>query len=193
MLNGSPSHLARAFLCLLALASGPVFGAGDDVPVLRFNVSPNGYPPYLIVKQDRASGIMWDVMERIASRLGYRVVAERIPRKRVDQMLLDGFIDATPRAREWTAEPDKFLFTDPVVHIEEVFFVPSQSPLEYQQPEDLFSRTVVTHLGYLYPPLEPYFQSGKIQRFDVARDRNMFTYLVYGQPVRCGDCRSSGR
>jgi polar amino acid transport system substrate-binding protein len=180
MLNGSPSHLARAFLCLLALASRPVFGAGDDVPVLRFNVSPNGYPPYLIVKQDRASGIMWDVMERIASRLGYRLVAERIPRKRVDQMLLDGFIDATPRAREWTAEPDKFLFTDPVVHIEEVFFVPSQSPLEYQQPEDLFSRTVVTHLGYLYPPLEPYFQSGKIQRFDVARDRDMFTYLVYG-------------
>lgn len=178
--NTSPMALAALLLLSTALLFPATAGATSDKQTLRFNVSPNGYPPYLIVENREPSGIMWEVMSLIADRLGYELIAEKIPRKRVDQMLLEGYIDATPRAREWTDDPEKFLFTDPVVAIEEVFFIPKDSELTYQSPEDIFSRTIVTHLGYIYPTLEQHFESGKIRRFDVARDRDMFLYVLHG-------------
>ncbi|WP_417567830.1 substrate-binding periplasmic protein [Marinobacter sp.] len=166
---------------LLALSAIAIRGANaQEQKVFHLNISPNGYPPYLIVDQGAPSGIMWDVVSLISHRLGYRVVAQKVPRKRVDQMLLDGFIDGTPRAREWTDHPEKFLFTNPIVNIEEVFFIPKGSKLSYETPEDLFSKTIVTHLGYLHPQLETYFTEGKIRRFDVSRDRDMFTFVLHG-------------
>lgn len=173
------SPILAALLFALATLSPSAF-ASKEKQVFRFNVSPNGYPPYLIVHQNQPSGIMWDVVSVVAQRLGYRVIAEQIPRKRVDQMLLDGYIDATPRAREWADDPEKFLFTDAIVDIEEVFFVPAQSSFYYESPDDLISKTIVTHLGYRYPLLEPYFEEGRIRRFDVSRDKDMFTLVLHG-------------
>lgn len=174
-------------LVFLLVVSGVSYADSDRIAngdctedVFRFNVSPNGYPPYLIVQEDGQSGIMWEVVTRIADRMDFTVTAEKVPRKRVDQMLLDGYIDGTPRAREWTDQPDKYLFTNPVVEIEEVFFVPADSPLEYESPEDLHGKTLVAHLGYLYPSIEPHFDSGAIKRFDVSRDKDMFNYLLHG-------------
>lgn len=172
-------------LILLVFAlTAPVQTAGaneQNAKTLRFNVSPNGYPPYLIVEDNQPAGIMWDVVTLIAERIGYEVVAEQIPRKRVDAMLQEGYIDGTPRAIEWTDNPDQFLFTDPVVAVEEVLFIPAGSELQYRKPEDLFNRTIVTHLGYSYPKLEPHLEKEKIRRFDVSRDRDMFTFLLHGK------------
>lgn len=174
---------AKRIACLLFLltfALGTCASPASDENVFRFNISPNGYPPYLIVDQDAPSGIMWDVVSLITERLGCQIVAKKVPRKRVDQMLLDGYIDGTSRAEEWTHEPEKFLFTEPVVKVQEVFFTPKDAGKIYHSPEDLFSKTVITHLGYMYPALEPHFESGAIKRFDVSRERDMFIFLLHG-------------
>ena len=147
-------------------------------PVFRFNVSPNGYPPYLMHENNGRTGIMWDVVEEIAGRIGYRVEAVRVPRKRVDKLLLKGMFDGTSRAKEWTDNPEDFIFTDPVVDIEEVIFFPKDSSEEFQVIEDLFSLTLITRLGYHYPELDSHFESGQIQRFDVSRDQDIFVYLL---------------
>ncbi|WP_417518312.1 substrate-binding periplasmic protein [Marinobacter sp.] len=166
------------FLLFFFLSSSAASESGRKI--FHFNISPDGYPPYMIVDQEAPSGIMWDVVTLISERMGYTIVAKKIPRKRVDQMLLDGYIDGTSRAIEWTHEPESFLFTDPVVDIQEVFFTPKHNGETYHSPEDLFSKTVVTHLGYLYPELEPHFESGAIKRFDVPRERDMFNFLLHG-------------
>lgn len=165
-------------LCAFALSANTALASGEKV--FRFNISPNGYPPYMIVDQGAPSGIMWDVVSLITERLGYDISARQIPRKRVDQMLLDGYVDGTSRAIEWTHKPGNFLFTDPVVEIQEVFFTPKDAGETYHSPEDLYSKTLVTHLGYLYPELQPHFESGAITRFDVAQDRDMFRFLLHG-------------
>lgn len=180
------ASLTLAFSSLLgtvALANEEGAAPEDAERVFRFNVSPNGYPPYLINEDGKQSGIMWDVVSVIAERLDYKVIPEKVPRKRVDQMLAEGYIDGTTRAKEWTDNPDEFAFTDPVVDIEEVLFVPRESNLQFEVPEDLFSRTLVTHLGYHYPALEPHFESGKIERFDVSRDKDMFKYVLHGDDM----------
>ena len=182
MKNRRSCRLPALISALLLVFSPLAFRTADaqEQNFFHLNISPNGYPPYLIVDQSEPSGIVWDVVSLVTQRIGYSVVAEKIPRKRVDQMLLHGYVDGTPRAREWTDHPDKFLFTDPIVNIEEVFFVPKHSKLSYETPEDLFSKTIVTHLGYLYPKLESYFAQGKVRRFDVSRDRDMFTFVLHG-------------
>ena len=187
---GSPRKLHALALCaaltLLAAYFSPVANAkpsNSAEKVFRFNVSPNGYPPYLIIDGDHVSGIMWTVVQEVTQRLGYTVEAHKVPRKRVDQMIRDGIIDGTSRAREWTSKPDDFLFTDPVVHIEEVVFFPKESPHQFNVVEDLFSLTLVTHLGYQYPALRPHLESGKINRFDVARDQDLFVYVHRGEEL----------
>lgn len=158
-------------------------GSSPRQKVFRFNVSPNGYPPYLIVDGDQTSGIMWAVVEEISGRLGYRVEAHKMPHKRVEQMLHSGLIDGTARAREWTEKPEDFVFTDPIVQTEEVVFFPVGSPHSFKVVEDLFSLTLVTHLGYTYPGLEQHFTSGKITRFDVPRDQDLFLYASQGDDL----------
>jgi len=184
----SPSisfRLAPAVAGLLLLASSlapantPAAGLSDsESRVFRFNVSPSGYPPYLICGDNGTAGIMWEVVETIAEHIGYRVEPVKVPRKRVDQLLLEGLFDGTPRAREWTDNPDEFIFTDPVVDIEEVIFFPKDSAAKFRVVEDLFSLTLVTRLGYYFPALEPHFRSGRIERFNVPRDQDIFIYLL---------------
>lgn len=167
--------LAAALLLL------PCFPAqAEKLQTLRLNVSPNGYPPYTIVGDHAVSGIVWDVTTAIGQRLGFQVEAYKIPRKRVDGMLLDGYFDATARAPEWTEHPEQFVFTQPIVRVQEVFFTVGDKRFVYDRPEDLDGKVVVTHLGYKYPYLKDLFESGKAQRFDVPRDRDMFSYLLQG-------------
>lgn len=173
-----------AITVLLATAawSGEHPAADNDSPeideVLRLNVSPNGYPPYLITDEDNMSGIIWDVVSHIASQLNYQVAPIKVPRKRVDELVLKGYVDATSRAIEWTKEPERFLFTDPIVHVEEVFFYPANSDFRFQSPMDLEAKTIVTHLGYQYPSLRQVFDYGIAERFDVNDDVDMFRYLL---------------
>lgn len=161
--------------------SGSVSANDATARVLKLNISSDGYPPYLIIDRDgNPGGIAYDVISRIADRLGYTVEPLRVPRKRVDDLLLEGHIDATPRAREWTENPDQYLFTDPIIDVQEVFFTPAEKRLDFDSPETLPRMKVVTPLGYYYPKLQGLFESGHLERFEVSNDRDMFTYLLHG-------------
>lgn len=191
MSMGSPRvsyRIAAMAACLVAASGMPALAESTSVDnatsenrIFRYNVSPAGYPPYLINEKGRTTGIMWEVVAKISERLGYQLEAVKVPRKRVDQLLRKEMIDGTSRAKEWTDRPEDFLFTDPIVDIEEVVFFPSDSTAEFQVVEDLYSMTLVTHLGYHYPALQPYFESGQIKRFDVARDKDLFVYVLRGE------------
>ncbi|MBJ6138108.1 substrate-binding periplasmic protein [Marinobacter litoralis] len=170
-----------AFSLVLSTAGASASESVAESPkTFRLNVSPHGYPPYLIVDNDQPSGILWDVMETIAPRLGYQLIPRKIPRKRVDGMLMDGYIDGTLRAIEWTENPENFLFTQAVVNVEEVLFVEQDSKIVFSHPSDLFGHTVVAHLGYKYPLLAPYFEQNKIKRFNVSNDKDLFRYVLLG-------------
>lgn len=173
--------LELAILLLWAVSFSALGATAQEQKVFRFNISPDGYPPYLITKGEQPSGIIWDVVNLITGRMGYKVVPAQIPRKRVDRMLLEGYIDGTSRAVEWTDNPERFLFTMPIVSIEQVFFTPSSSEQVYDAANGYLPKIVVTHLGYRYPELEPYFNAGTVRRFDVPRERDLFTFLIHGK------------
>lgn len=149
-------------------------------PVLNLNLSPNGYPPYLMFDESgNPGGLAFDTVSRIAGKLGYQITVHQIPRKRADSFLLDGRIDATLRAREWAKEAKKFLFTDAIIDIQEVFFTRSDFTLEFSGLSDLPAMHVVTPLGYYYPELDDLFNRGHLQRFEVPHDHDIFMYLLH--------------
>ncbi len=147
---------------------------------ILFNIGPDGYPPYMIKKENRPpSGIMVDVLEVIAKKYGYSVIETSIPRKRVEHWLYSGKIDVTPRAREWTENPDSFVFTDPVVQCREVIFVRKGTGLS--KLEDLQGRRLGTRLGYFHKELEPYFKDKRIIRENAPNEWAMFKMLQTGR------------
>jgi len=160
-------------------------GGQETMPgLVRLDVLPDGYPPYIVIEklengEERHSGILWDVLEDLGEEAGFRLEAHEIPRKRVDQMLRDGFIDVTPRAIEWTDEPDDFLFTDRVMKLRDVFFVRKDSDFVYRAPSDLDGKTIVTQLGYRYPPIEHKFEAGDTERFDVQKHQDLLGFLIH--------------
>lgn len=150
----------------------------DGPPVLRFNIATGGYPPYTIVdKSGQVSGIMWDVLSALADAHNLKLEVREIPTKRVEDFLLAGHLDVSMRAREWSNQPEKFLFSDTVVRVQDAVFTRTDSSLVVDEIGDLKGKTLLTRLGYRYPSLEPCFETGAITRLNVTSQRSMFQRL----------------
>jgi len=163
-----------AFLMMAFSAQGEV----PETTSLTMNVSVGGYPPYTIVRDDAAEGIMWDVLATVAETKGYDLEPMEVPRTRVDDFIEEGRLDVSPRAEEWSREPERFVFSDPVVTIREVVFARADSDFQFNDLSDLEGKTIITGLGYFYPELEWLFAKGKAVRFDVQSRRAMFSHLL---------------
>lgn len=151
----------------------------EDGQTFRINLSVGGYPPYLMVNADGSpAGLLWEVLERTLG--DQQLVVSEIPRKRVDGFILDGAIDGTFRATEWTAEAHRYIFSDPIVQVRDVIFSPRQRPIVFEGPESLHGKRIIAHLGYGYPSLEPAFAGGQAERHDLSDERDMFRRLLSG-------------
>ena len=132
---------------------------------ITMRISPTGFPPYMIKgDQGTARGIIMDVLSYIASNNGYQVETVGIPKKRVAGMVLAGDVDVSPTAREWIVNPEKYAFSDVIVVVKDVLFSPKDKPLKFETIDDLFGKTLGTHLGYHYPMLEEYFLDRRIKK-----------------------------
>lgn len=166
-------------LSLLLIGASPRTSADTSDMRIRFNISPKGYPPFMIIYPDGShGGIIWDLLTLVANRHGYEVEALEVPRKRVDGFILEGRLDATARAIEWTKAPEKFAFTEPLIQVEEVFFKRINTPFDFTDTKALTGKTIITHLGYEYPALAPIFHGGGVNRFDVQHDVEMLHHLL---------------
>jgi polar amino acid transport system substrate-binding protein len=176
----------RLLFLIILMVTSPVLVLATEQNVIRFNVTPTGYPPYLIHNPSEGivGGLMYDVLHTIATKHGFTVQALAFPRARVNHEMDRHNLDATARAVSWEAEPQKYLFTDPIIDTGELIFTLQNHPKDYKRLEDLFGRTVITHLGYQYASLSPYFSSGQILRTDAVNIEGMFRMLL----ARRGDC-----
>lgn len=172
------SRLMQYSVCLLFLG----FSFATQSKEIRFNIGVKGYPPYTITNQNlEVSGILVDILEKVAQEKGYDVRYFEIPRKRVDMMLEQGQLDVTPRAIEWTSEPENFIFSDPIISIRDVLFSPSSKPLQFDQIEDLIGTRLRTHVGYTYQGLDKYFENGLVYRHDDEFEEQMLSNLIAAQ------------
>lgn len=186
----SPSRRVRAWCrsrelvlaCLLVLPAVSLSASQEaaDSPAFRINVSVGGYPPYAMVAEDGSfGGILLELLQSALPE--HRILISEFPRKRIDSFILGGVVDGTFRAPEWTSEPDRFIFSDPILEVRDVLLSPRQRPLRYEGPASIHDKKVLAHLGYSYPELEPAFASGQAERHDLRDERDMFRRLLSGE------------
>ena len=159
MKNSFYNQLILFFILFIPMG----FSHGQE-SLLRFNVTPQGFPPYLLASPP--SGIMYDVLGYIAQKQGYKLVAEHIKENRVYVLLDNNKLDAHASALEWVNNPEKYAFTDPVLQVRDVVFTRKDSSFNYQSVEDLLGHSVGVRSGYSYQSLTEYFRAGKIKRMD---------------------------
>jgi polar amino acid transport system substrate-binding protein len=170
-------NMKRLVLFFLCCCIGAVDIFGSEIIV--FNTSPKGYPPYMIKEAGKqSSGIMVEILQIIASKHGYVVKTKGVPRKRVDNQLKTGGLDATARAKEWVPNPENYEFTDVIVRASDVLFSLEKTPITFQKIEDLFGKRIGAHLGYKYPMLDIYFKDNRISRNDTANETAMLTMVL---------------
>ncbi|MEH6346183.1 MAG: hypothetical protein V7785_13915 [Bermanella sp.] len=134
-------------------------GQLQSSPTIIFNMTPSGYPPVMTNELgEDPTGIMFEVLNEIASRKGHQITIKTLPRKRVGIDLISEKVDAISRAKEWTTNTELFLFADIVIEVRDVNFSLKNNPIKFESIEDLYKKTIFTHLGYKYPMLDQGFK-----------------------------------
>ena len=155
------------------LVSGQSFASAKTI---IFNMSENGYPPFMINNKP-PSGIIYDVLQIILAKHGYDIKTAKIPKNRELGFLRSGKLDAQAIAKEWVEEPNKYEFSDPILKVRNVIISSVDNPVIFTKIEDLIGKKSVTHLGYKYPPLTRYFKNGLIERNDTVNETAMLAMI----------------
>ncbi|OIQ52073.1 Bacterial extracellular solute-binding protein, family 3 [Pseudodesulfovibrio hydrargyri] len=169
--------LSLLLLCLL----GPARAHALEGTILLGGPH-EGWPPFFIPAADGepATGIMPDVLRAVANRLDLKVAEVYYPDKRAMLYLADGSLDSWPKSEKWVDDPQRYLWTDPVVVSTDVVVYRKQSPIPFQSPEDLIGRNICVVLGYSYPTLEPLFDQGLIRPWKAPSTKLMLKMLGRG-------------
>jgi len=160
----------------------PAAGKKESPGTITVSLS-GGWPPYLIVDADgkvgekENKGILMDIFTEIARILEYRVNIVSYPEKRDMVMLDKGLIDFRFDGKKWVDNPDRYFWSDPILESSDVLVFRKDDPVRFKNLWDLAGTTLITHLGYNYPPLSPYFTSGRIKRSDAPNNQSMLRML----------------
>ncbi|MGM0644597.1 MAG: substrate-binding periplasmic protein [Thermodesulfobacteriota bacterium] len=142
-----------------------------------------GWAPYLITDPSKSGfpgtgeGILMDIFKKISEKLGYTVKTASYPEKRDIAMLENGLIDFRFDGLEWVDNPDRYFWSDPILRVDDVLVSRKASPIRFNNLDELRNITVITHLGYTYPTLDPYFSSGRLTRSDTPSHCYMLKML----------------
>ncbi|MCX4028684.1 transporter substrate-binding domain-containing protein [Endozoicomonas sp. SM1973] len=164
---------------VLWLAAGIAIADIDDRKVI-FNMGDKEYPPYMFFDENgNANGIMYDVLQAFANKQGYMVVPVKMSKKRVRVSLEHGKLDATPRAIEWEANPNRYVFTSPIILQRDVLFSLLSQPVDFSRVEELKTHTIILRKGYIYPTLADLVDNKLIQVMYTNSEENMLNMLRY--------------
>lgn len=149
-------------------------------PKIVFNSTERGYPPFLINEQSgKTSGIIFDVLFKITSRLGYDVEVIRLPKMRIELHMKKGKLDASASAKEWVEDADQYIFSDIILSVRDLVVSNSNHILEYENVASLFDKTISIRHGYYYPELDDYLATTEILAVPENSEFAMLKSVLY--------------
>lgn len=167
--------LGAAFL--MGVLMLPVAGQAESIKL----ATGNGYHPY----SDEAlpgGGLTTSIIARAFAQAGLEADIAFLPWKRGLLATKAGqFLGTFPYVRTPEREVD-FLFSDPVVFIEEKIFVQNDSTLTYEKMEDLHNLDFCMAAGYaISKPLVPLEEASLLRRFTPQDIENCFKMVFFGR------------
>lgn len=146
--------------------------------LLKVAVPKEGYPPYIIVKNKNVAGVMIEVLNTACHQLGLSVQYQFYPEVRSKLLLDQGVVHGRMEAPAWSDNPKRYHWTQGIVNIEDLFVYRSDASHQFDSLDDVQDATIITHLGYYYPTLDPLFQSDRAKRQDYPSEVAMLNGLM---------------
>ena len=171
--------LSALMLCWLTVVTPCL--AAEAVGTLRLSVPDDGYPPYVVLQEGEPQGLLIKPLREAARRAGIELEFVLLPEMRSQYMLDSGHVDGRMESPDWTANPDDYLWSDLVVWLDDVLIYRNDQPFDLEYEEGLQGGEIITHLGYVYPALEPAFASGSLTRRDKLTEQDMLNTLLLSQ------------
>lgn len=179
-----PSIVILIGILLVPFVNDTYAHANDLSPrTMSISIAAPGWPPYTIIDGQSGPekrGIMLDVMAVVLQRIGYQLKLESHPAKRVLLLLEEGQIDATTKAREWVTEPDKFLWSNPIVDSEDVLICRKKSYTDLDTLINTKDARIAGKLGFTYPSLQEAIDQQRVRWYTAASTENLLKMLNYG-------------
>ena len=147
----------RAMLGVLLLLASVA-----QAETLTYAVTDESWEPYWIVRDDRVTGILQDVMLALGARLPVQLKASHpLPPLRAQKLFREGQLQVECCVSElWRAAPEQVevsLWTVPVLEAQEILLFTPGKAFTYRALDDLRGRSIATVRGYGYVGAE-YFQ-----------------------------------
>ncbi len=143
-----------------------------SVPKLTFSYGEVNTYPQVILSDDGEikSGILFDLANAIGSELNIQIEFLKTPRARLEQLLLDKFVDINCTANpKWLTSSELIwsepLYDNPDLLINHLNLSSVEQLITYAESK-MTPTLIGTVLGYRYPSLEPLFDRGKLVRID---------------------------
>lgn len=147
---------------------------------IRMAVPDDTYPPYVEKDaEDRVLGGRLIAPFRAAlADLGLELQLQSLPVLRSTHMLSAGQLDARMESSQWVAHPERFLWLDLGIWLEDVLLYRADLPFRPDALDMLEGTEVIAHMGYVYPQLDPLFGAGRLSRLDKYSEESMIDALL---------------
>ncbi len=170
-------RLAWATLLLITTS-----GFAAQTP-LRFAITDSWSMPMVQIEHGRPTqGILHDMMLSLATRVGRPAEFHVLARRRVQIAMERGEVDVRCyAAKSWL--PDQsgdYLWSIPLLFQRDLLISTQSTPAPVL-PASLPLQPVGTVLGYIYPGLQPLFDSGQLQRDDARTQELVLQKLLAGR------------
>ncbi len=167
-----------SLLCSLLLTTPSSLQAGpvehEASPYLLMLFSPMNKPPFWFFEADQPRGIIYDLLHEACLEQGVELKAQAAARKRGSAQVLAEEHSVIGRALEWIERPERFAISDPLIGNADILISLRDTPVDFNShPSELEGMIIGTHLGYVYPTLDPLFSNGLLIRSDSSDELNM--------------------
>ena len=151
--------------------------AGDSVTFALFT---RGWPPFEMVVNGEPGGAALGIF-KVSMPVGVETHVKMIPASRSVLRTPGDTVYARLECREWMADADLYLWSEPLLALRTVLLSRRGKPVEYEDGSSLQGLTVGCIKSYSYPEVEPLFKSGKATRYDVNSDVVLLRMLKAGR------------
>ena len=169
--------MLRVLLIIVSLLMATQSQARDDAGLI-LAVPKEGYPPYIIVSNEETSGILVDVLRQAIKPLGLTVQLRYLEEIRSMNLLDRKIIDARMESPKWVDHPERYLWSEPIVAINDRFVFNKQAKNVFEDDALMAGAVLSVHLGYGYPTLQEHFDNLYMKRADYATEHAMLSSLL---------------
>lgn len=146
------------------------------IPVWNYYLS----PPFQI---DQTTGFASDFVELLNEELGayYQFELDSIPRKRLNKYLnqnRQGIVLFVNWSWMGNGAKQKYLWTSPVLQDSNEVISANDNKIYYEGPDSVKGLTLGTVRGHRFPELEGLLKANVVHRFDVTRQKQLFSLLL---------------